>query len=295
MKYLVIINPESGKKKSKYIFDSVVYPKLKNNNSKFDYEFTNKSYHAENIVKEYDLSTIDAIIILGGDGTMHEVVSGLLKRKDNLIVPIGLLPTGSGNSLLHDLNSLNTNKALDKIFKNKYQLIDVIEILFNEKKYYSINLVGWGMGTDIGILSEKLRWIGPVRYNLASIFKIFTYKAKYAKLIIDGNELSDYFLLVVICNTKHVGRGMKMAPKAILNDGKVDIITINSDVNKFELLKLFPKIFSGKHIDSSKVKYLQGSSVELVSKEDILNIDGELKGQTPFKIKVLNKKIKLLN
>ena len=87
-----------------------------------------------------------------------------------------------------------------------------------------------------------------------------------------------------------------MAPKAKLNDGLVDIITIKNNLNKFELLKLFPKIFNGDHIKNEKVNYLQGSKIELIpNNKEILNIDGELKGLTPIKINVLKQKIKLLN
>ena len=70
---------------------------------------------------------------------------------------------------------------------------------------------------------------------------------------------------------------MKMAPQAKLNDGKMDIILIEDNFSKLELLKLFPTLFAGDHIKNDKVKYLQSSSVILKPrKDDILNIDGEL-------------------
>ena len=103
------------------------------------------------------------------------------------------------------------------------------------KKIYSINLVGWGMGNDIGVLAEKLRWLGPIRYNIASIIEIFRFKGKKAVLTIDSDTQDDYYALITICNTIHVGKGMKMAPNAILDDGKMDVVVIKNNFTKFEI------------------------------------------------------------
>ena len=87
-----------------------------------------------------------------------------------------------------------------------------------------------------------------------------------------------------------------MAPKAQLDDGKMDIVMIKDNFTKFELLKLFPKLFSGKHIDNDKVIYEQAEHFTLKpTNDEILNIDGEIIGRTPIEIEIINKGIKLLN
>ena len=159
-----------------------------------------------------------------------------------------------------------------------------------------MNLIGWGMGNDIGLRAEKMRWLGPMRYNVASLIEILKYKGRQATIKIDGIKYNDSYALITICNTIHVGKGMKMAPNASLNDKKMDIIMIKDNFSKFELLKLFPQLFSGNHIKNKKVTYIQSETFSMESmKNDILNIDGEIKGETPFSIKVLPECIKLLN
>ncbi len=296
MNYIVIINPNSGKKKSAYIFKKIIGPYLKSKKHNFEFYITEYHSHASKIIQNLDFNNKDAILVLGGDGTMHEVINGMLNRKDNAKIPIGNLPTGSGNSLLHDLGKYSVIDTLNKILKHKIKKIDILEVSTLTQKIYSINLIGWGMGNDIGMLAEKMRWVGPIRYNIASIIEILRYKGRKAKLIIDNKSFNENYALITICNTIHVGKGMKMAPNAKLNDGKMDIVIIKNDFTKIELLKLFPKLFTGKHIQNEKVIYKQAKSFRLEPlKNEILNIDGEIIGETPVTIKTISKKVELLN
>jgi diacylglycerol kinase family enzyme len=87
---------------------------------------------------------------------------------------------------------------------------------------------------------------------------------------------------------------MKMAPKAIIDDGLVDIIIVPK-VNRLKLLKLFPKLFTGEHINSPELQYKQVNNFSIIPNENNkLNIDGELLGTTPVKVKVLKKEIEVL-
>ena len=296
MKFLIIINPNSGKRKSINVFKKNLKPSLEHNS--FDYKTITTTYsgHAEQIIESIDLLNFDAILVLGGDGTMHEVINGLLKRQDGINLPIGNIPTGSGNSLLYDLGKFNVKDTINIIFKNKIRKIDILELSTLNKKIYSMNLVGWGMGNDIGLRAEKMRWLGPMRYNVASLVEILKYKGRQATIKIDNIKYDDSYALITICNTIHVGKGMKMAPNASLYDKKMDIIMIKNNFSKFELLKLFPQLFSGNHIKNKKVTYVQAETFSLKTlKNDILNIDGEIKGETPINIKVIPECIKLLN
>jgi len=296
MNYIIIINPNSGKKKSIEIFKKRISPILKNKNHYFKYYITEYSGHAMKIMENINLNDKNAILVLGGDGTMHEVVNGMLNRQDKTKIPIGNLPTGSGNSLLYDLGKHDIDTTLNNILKHEIKNIDVLEVSTEREKIYSINLIGWGMGNDIGVLAEKMRWLGPMRYNIASIIEIFRYKGREAEIIIDGKCFKDNYALITVCNTIYVGKGMKMAPYAKLNDGKMDIIIIKDDFSKIELLKLFPKLFTGEHIKNKKVIYKQAESFILnPSKNEILNIDGEIVGRTPITIKAIPKAVELLN
>ena len=87
---------------------------------------------------------------------------------------------------------------------------------------------------------------------------------------------------------------MKAAPNALLDDGLLDVIFLKSNISKFQLLLLLPKLFSGKHIDSPYVKYVNVKNIELVPEvNEVLNVDGEVKGQTPVKVSVLPRSLSI--
>ena len=130
MKFCIIANPHSGTKKTKKILERLVIPTLNNNKIDFDYYLTEYWQHATNIISNKDLSSYSAILILGGDGTVHEVINGMLNNKSQINLPIGIIPTGSGNSLLFDIYSgeIDCEKSINKIIKFNLKNIDVLKI-----------------------------------------------------------------------------------------------------------------------------------------------------------------------
>ena len=252
--------------------------------------------NARDLVKDLELAVYDGIIVLGGDGTFHEVVNGLLKRPDGVTLPLGLIPGGSGNSLLHDLDLTDPVSAVKAIFTGKTSLIDTAEIKLNHDVLYSINLIGWGLVTDVARRAELLRWLGPRRYTVSSIIEILRKKNRKAKLIIDDHTLVREFSFVVACNSIHIGNGMKMAPHAKLNDGLIDLLVVASDIARKRLFSVLPKLFDGTHVDEPEVKYHQVSGFSIISEEkDPLNVDGEMVGVTPINVKMLKQAIEIFS
>ena len=85
-----------------------------------------------------------------------------------------------------------------------------------------------------------------------------------------------------------------MAPKAILNDGLIDLIVVKAGINRIRLLQVLPKLFKGTHINEPEVEYYQTSNFSLIPKtNDILNIDGEIMGTTPIDVKVIHEAIEI--
>ena len=111
---------------------------------------------------------------------------------------------------------------------------------------------------------------------------------------IEGNNIAADFAFVIGCNTIHTGKGMKMAPLARLNDGLLDLIIVKK-VGRLKLLRLFPKVFSGNHISDPVVDYRQVSEFSILPEvQNTLNIDGEMLGNTPVHVKVLEKEMEVL-
>ena len=113
---------------------------------------------------------------------MHEVVEGLMSRVDGRRVPIGLIPCGSGNSLMHDLDLLDTRKACASVFAGKRSPLDLMQLRSANAVRWSFNAVGWGLAGEAARQAEALRWVGNRRYALATISQILAHKRHKIKV-----------------------------------------------------------------------------------------------------------------
>ena len=290
-KILFIVNPVSGVKDNKLI-EQTITPHLNNHKLDFDIIYTSKSGYAKHYVHTMDSGVYNSILILGGDGTINEILNGILSRVDGYIPILGFLPGGTGNAVLHNLKYLDPILALQPMLHKHTKFIDVMILKFPNAVEYSINILGWGLVSDIAILAEKLRFIGQSRYNLASLYGILKLKARECTLIIDNKKYHNQYLFILIQNTIYTGKAMKTAPQAKLDDGLIDILLVSKDANKLQMLILLSKLSNGSHIQSEYVEYMQVKNIELIPKiNEAVNIDGDIKHMTPVKISVLEKKL----
>ncbi len=282
-KIYLIINPISGLKNSLDIFDDIK-PIFTKSGIKLKILETQFSGHAFQYLKNIPFDGYDGVCAIGGDGTMFEMINGMLKRESKDSIPIGLIAGGTGNALMHDLKCLDPKIAAHRILSGKKRSMDIAKITANGKLYYAFNVIGWGLPTDAVKLAEKFRWMGGFRYDLSVVIELLIGRKRISTLILDGNIIEDDFVLIIACNTIHTGKAMKIAPYAKLDDGKIDLIIVKR-ASKLKLLKLFPKLFTGEHVKSKLVEYKQVKKFELIPKNiSGLNIDGELIGQTPLDV-----------
>ena len=294
-KYLLIINPVSGDKRGKQWGDKI-RALLHQHMFSIDILYTKYKNHAKFFIMKLNPETYQSILIFGGDGTYNEVINGILLRKDNYSPILGFIPGGTGNAVMHHLGYLDPQKALTPIINDSQRKIDVMQINYLNTIEYSINIIGWGMIADIGLLSEKMRWLGSLRYTIASLIYILKLNKRGAKLTIDKKTYNDCYLFISISNTIFTGKGMKISPNAKLDDGLLDVILLSSNITRFQLLKLLPKIFTGGHITSKAIEYINAKNINLQSRNNtMLNIDGEIKGETPVSVSILDKKLTIYN
>ena len=289
----MIVNPAGGTKKGLDILDKVK-PLFQEANAELTILNTDYAGHAKDLANELDYSGYDGLCAIGGDGTMFEMVNGMLKRDDQDTIPLGLITGGTGNAFMHDIDCLDPLEASSRILKGTVRQIDIAKVNAKNKLYYSFNIIGWGLVTDAGYLAEKLRWLGGMRYDVAAILEVLMGKRRIAQLLMDNEVIEDDFVFIIACNTIHTGKAMRIAPRARLDDGKIDLVIVRKS-SKTKLLKLFPKLFSGEHIKSPLVEYRQVEKFSVIPKEDSsLNIDGELIGNTPIDVTMQPKMIEVL-
>ncbi len=292
-KYYLVVNPHGGVKKGPGILEKVL-PIFNKENAELTILETEYAGHARNMARTVDLGSYDGFCAIGGDGTMHEVINGMMEREDGQKCPIGLITGGTGNSFMHDVECLDPVNAAKRVVTNRRRPIDLAKVNANGETLYAFNIVGWGMPTDINRIAEKLRWLGGQRYNVASLIEIIAFRQRIATLVIDDSRIVGDFGFILGCNTIHTGRGMQMAPLAQLNDGYIDLIVVHKS-SRFKMFKMFPKVFSGKHIADPIVEYHQVKSFSVIPEDrNVLNIDGEIIGSTPIDVEVLPSAIDVL-
>ena len=289
MKFILTVNPHGGTKKGPQILKKVK-PIFEASGTDLFIIETTFAGHAKDLANQLDLTEYDGFIGIGGDGTLHEIINGMLSRPDGKKIPIGIIPGGSGNSYMHDLKLTNPLKAAKAIIQGNTKFLDTAQVEVNHVIKYANNMIGWGLVTDVGNKAEHFRWMGTNRYTILSVMEVFRHKSRSAALIMDDKIIEDEFTFIIACNSMHVGKGMKMAPKARLDDGLIDLIVIRAGASRTRLLQVLPKLFDGSHINEPEVEYFQTSKFSLIPETDeILNIDGEIMGSTPIKVEMIPK------
>ena len=297
----IVVNPFAGKKKSREI-SRLISEELTQTKIENILYFTDYVNHAEEIVSGINFQKGDALMSVGGDGTLSEIITGLLAREDNFSkdIPISIVPSGSGNSQANDMEITDYLDAMQRLLNGKLRKIDVGKVTFmsegNEKVRFSHNLVGWGLGVDANIMAEKMRFLGPIRYDLGSLMSIIRGKVRKARCYIDGNLIDSSFILLLIQNTKTGGDRLTLAPMAHVDDGKMDLGIIYH-ISRFQVLKLFNQLKAlGSHVWNPNVEYYRFKNLVIETDEPTaINVDGENLGTTPLKVDVIPSAIKVFH
>ncbi len=207
-KLYLIVNPEGGAKKGLDILERVE-PIFSEADIELTILKTKYAGHAEEYANKLPYAGYDGLCAIGGDGTMHEVINGMLKRDDNAMLPIGLLTGGTGNAFMHDINCLDPLESARRIVNGELRPMDIAKVKANRELFYAFNIIGWGLVTDASSLAEKLRWLGDKRYALAAILEVIISKKRISKLILDGQEIDEDFNIVNIVQKYAIKVGSK--------------------------------------------------------------------------------------
>ena len=293
-KVCCIVNPVSGLKKSLKVYYEAKnhFEEYKFNTSLFVSKYPN---HIKEYVSKIDKNMFDRIVIFGGDGTINEVVNGLYDSNNLQSFKIGVIPTGSGNSVAHDTDLLDVKVAIQKSVGSNVMKMDVNQVDFDSFTRLSVSVLGWGMFSFGNIRAEKLRILGPIRYDVASIITLLEKKIHKAEIVIEGVPKLLECAFIVGCNSKHTGKGMIVAPKGGFSDKKIDLITVGKDVSRFQVFDIFQKVYKGTHIDLPYVENIQVDSFKIdPGQKSFYNIDGDIVESQKASVRVIPEAINLL-
>ncbi|GAB2641555.1 diacylglycerol kinase family lipid kinase [Emticicia sediminis] len=234
------------------------------------------------------------IIACGGDGTLNEVLNGILKTKREDI-KLGIIPKGSGNDFVKTICSPASLSALKaSIIEQKTKQIDVGLAEFVSKEgqptfRYFINIADVGIGGAIAQqLAEVIKIFGSVITYQYFIFKNFlTYRPQQIKVIGDDFEYSGNIMNFCAANAKYFGSGLGIAPTANIADGMLNAVAIG-EVSLLDYLKNFPDLKKCKPLKHPAIKYFTSKTLFFESTNQFIPIDmdGEFVGFLPMKITV---------
>ena len=223
------------------------------------------------------------MIACGGDGTVHEVLNGIVGTG----VILGIIPMGTGGDVALNLGiGRDISAAINNISRGGLREIDVVRV--NGGRYY-LGVGGVGFDSEVNRwVNERQRFIrSRAAYIIGALIMVPKFKCKRIRIGLDEGSFDLDVLLVAFGNARSYGGGMQITPNAEMDDGFLDVCLI-SKINKLKLLYAFPRVFKGTHTELSEVtsyrsRYL---SVESDAPLDLYG-DGEFICKTPFSLEVL--------
>ena len=326
-KALVIANPYSGSKSGKKALE-LINKAFGNAGITSILKETQHAGHAEEIVQSTDLSDVDMLVSIGGDGTCHEIVNGLLGRQDAESykhVTISIIPCGTGNTVAYDLGIVSVEDAIQKTIEGNKRIIDVMECTNHKStstsskedvspdwKRYAINIVGGGLSPAVLQVGNKMRWLGKgVRYEFAAYIEVLSNKAYECTIEFPEDETTvdavtrevvkepKKYTIMQAQNTIFMGEKVPFAPKAKLDDGLIDLVLISFGT-RIAFVNTIDAAKKNKHLEGNNVTYIQckeftmtPTTKEQCGKES-LNIDGDLYGSLPVRVKCLKQVLNVI-
>ena len=216
----------------------------------------------------------DLLLPTGGDGTLHEAINAAT-RGGAPCPDLAPVPAGSGNSLALDLGVRTPEDAAERVLSGARRGLDAIRVtLDGGRSLVSINVVGWGAASRISARADRFRWARGARYDVASAAELLLPRIPPANARVDGEEDTSQ-LLGIASITQHSGRGMRVAPEALLDDGAFDVVTIRRGFRP-RLMAMLASVQSGGHARSGLVRFRRATELDLELLNDAgLVIDGE--------------------
>ena len=302
--WAIIINPKSGKKKfrqqRKYLFLA-----LKHAGIEFDYRITRFAGHASKIARYFVEKNYKNIMVLGGDGTMSEVINGIFSAniEDTSSLKIALIPRGTGNDWGRFWGLTRDYKqSIDVFLKGKLQPIDIGKVEYQmegeKESHFFINSIGFGLDAAVVNITHRLKEIfgsHSFMYTVALLGAVFTYKAHKVKIYTDEQNLSESMFTMNIANGCFSGGGMKQNPNALPYDGLLDLMLAKKPTF-FDIITALLRLFNGKLLEHPVIESFQTQSLLVqCDKSALLEADGIIvNGFSPYKISIIPNAIQMI-
>ena len=295
----VIVSSRSGGGKARHDWPEIANL-LKAKSIEFIASITDHAYHAIELAREAVLSGFRKLLVVGGDGAVHEVLNGLYSQTEvsPSEVTVGLSPVGSGNdwSRLHRIPA-DYGRAVDLIaeagVRTRLQDVACVHTLMDGKPYcrYMMNIGGLGFDSDVCRrfdIAKEHGHAGDRQYLKSLLSGFLAYRPLRFRVVVDGEEFYHGTAFSVALGIgQYCGGGMRQTPDAIPDDGLINV-TVVGKLSKWKFLSKVPSLFKGDIYRHKEVRHTTGRRVEIsAAPYSYMEVDGEPVGITPVRIEVI--------
>ncbi len=274
--WAIVINPTSGQGKGAQIGKLVVGYFAKHD---LAYQIIT-GISAENVSKDLKnfialVPDCEGVVCVGGDGLAHLVLQTVVPNK----VPFAVIPAGTGNDFVRALNW-----PLDDL-ENQLNFITTqppnnIDLGLVDGEWFGAVLSS-GFDSVVNEKANSLKWPkGPAKYNLAIALELPRFKPSHFEIELDDRKINTEAMLIAVGNGSSYGGGMRVCPNASLTDGLFDVMVL-SPISKLEFIKVFPKVYSGEHIEHPEVNIYRTKKIQ-INAAAVAYADGERIGALPI-------------
>jgi diacylglycerol kinase (ATP) len=282
---LAIVNPKSDRGRAARRWAQVEAQARRAFDDDLEVSFTQGPGDAGRLACEGARAGVRRILVAGGDGTANEVATGLLAAGLAGRAALGLLPLGTGSDFVRSLGlPREPARALARIAHGAVRKLDVGRLALvggdgRQSVRYFLNVASAGLpGCVDRVMQEQPgRMGGAAAFLVATLRALVGWRDVHCRVEVDGSVLHDGpLVLVAAANATSFGSGMRIAPHAASDDGRLDVVVVRS-LSKARLIANLPRVYFGAHVGHPAVLYRQGRSVRLETGEGeiALDVDGE--------------------
>jgi diacylglycerol kinase (ATP) len=230
---------------------------------------------------------IEGLIVVGGDGIAHLGVN----ISCDTGIPLGIIAAGTGNDLARSIGMpegdvvAGTHAVLEKL--DSPRKFDAIRAHSSTGPFWFFGTASAGFDALCNQRANQMSWPkGQRRYDIAMVLELAKFKPIHYEATIDGEHRSFDAMLCAVANGPAFGGGMLIAPDAKVDDGYLDLFIVHA-MSRLELLKVFPKVYTGGHVTHPAVEFVRAKSVKLSSGNMPVYSDGEARGHSPLSATVV--------
>ena len=276
----IVINPVAGNKKATKNLQ-IVERVFSERGIAYEIHKTAAVGDGERITRKLSEQGEREFVVVGGDGTLHEALNGLV---DPSVCSLGLIPSGTGNDFAEALGiPLDAEKAALTMAYGQATEVDYLQI--GQRR--SINVAGLGM--DVDVLERCLRGKsrGKMKYLRSLLVSLFKFKGYKIRVERDGSVEEHDALIAAACNGSQFGGGMKICPTARADDGKISVVIVECIGGKWKLIKALLQLIKGKILSyPATTHFLCDKVTVLPEKHCSLQLDGEIYKDVIFEAEV---------